>query len=55
LARLDRYGLFIVIGGVLILPMLGDQLGIDLNVFYWLVWRPVQTLLPIFWALGGIG
>ena len=55
LARVDRYGLFIVIGGVLLLPMLGDQLGIDLNVFDWLVWRPVQMLLPAFWALGGIG
>ena len=55
LARLDRYGLLIVIGGVFLLPMLGDALGMDLNVFYWLIWRPVQTMLPFFWALGGVG
>jgi Zn-dependent protease len=55
LARLDRYGLFIVIGGLFLLPMLGDWIGIDLNVFYWLIWRPVQMMLPFFWALGGFG
>lgn len=55
LARLDRYGLLIVIGGVFLLPMLGDAIGVDLNVFYWLIWRPVQMMLPFFWALGGIG
>ncbi len=55
LARLDRYGLLIVIGGLFLLPMVGDALGVDLNVFDWLIWRPVQMLLPFFWALGGIG
>ena len=55
LARLDRYGLFIVIGGLFLLPMVGDWIGVDLNVFYWLIWRPVQMMLPFFWALGGIG
>jgi Zn-dependent protease len=55
LARLERYGLFIIIGGVFLLPLLGDAIGIDLNVFYWLIWRPVQMLLPFFWTLGGVG
>jgi len=55
LARLDRYGLLIVIGGVFLLPMLGDAIGVDLNVFYWLIWRPIQMMLPFFWALGGVG
>jgi len=55
LARLDRYGLFIVIGGLFLLPMVGDWIGVDLNVFYWLIWRPVQMILPFFWSLGGIG
>jgi Zn-dependent protease len=53
LARLERYGLFIVIGLVFIVPMLGRQLGVDLNVFYWVIWRPVAWLLPHFLALGG--
>ncbi|HEY5597632.1 MAG TPA: site-2 protease family protein, partial [Kiloniellales bacterium] len=55
LARVDRYGLVIVIAGVFLLPMLGERIGVDLNVFYWLIWRPVQTMLPVFWTLGGIG
>lgn len=55
LARLERYGLFIIIGGVFLLPMLGDQIGVNLNVFYWLIWQPVEALLPFFWALGGLG
>ena len=55
LARLERYGLFILIGALFLLPWLGGKLGVDLDVFYWLIWRPVEWLLPQFWALGGIG
>jgi Zn-dependent protease len=55
LARLERYGLLIIIGLVFIVPMLGRQIGVDLNVFYWVIWRPVEWMLPFFWALGGIG
>ena len=55
LARLERYGLFILIGALFLLPWLGGKLGVDLNVFYWLIWRPVEWLLPHFWALGGLG
>ncbi len=54
LVRLERYGLFIIIGVVFLVPMLGNQLGMDLNVFYWVILRPVLWLLPNFWALGGI-
>lgn len=55
LARLERYGLFIIIGAAFLLPMLGDRIGVDLNVFYWLIWRPVEILLPFFLSLGGLG
>jgi Zn-dependent protease len=54
LARLERVGLFIVIGAIVLLPMLGEQIGVDLNVFEWLVLRPIEWLLPFFWALGGV-
>ncbi|MFQ5775183.1 MAG: site-2 protease family protein [Kiloniellaceae bacterium] len=53
LARLERYGLFIVIGLVFIVPMLGRELGIDLNVLYWVIWRPVEWLWPFFEQLAG--
>jgi Zn-dependent protease len=55
LARLERFGLFIVIGAILVLPMLGDRIGIDLNVFDWLILRPLEWMLPFFWTLSGNG
>lgn len=54
LARLERFGFFILIGLVFILPMIGERLGMDLNVFYWLIGRPVLWLLPYFLGLAGI-
>ncbi len=53
LARLERFGLFIVIGLVFLLPMLGRQIGLDLNVIYWVIWRPVGWLWPFFESLAG--
>ena len=55
LARLERYGFVILIGVIFILPLLGRQVGLDLNVFTWLVWTPVSAMMPFFGALAGIG
>lgn len=55
LARVERYGLFLVIGLLFLLPYVGDWLGLDLNVLYWVVWRPVQWMLPMFEMLSGFG
>jgi len=55
LARLEPYGMLILIGVIFILPMAGDQLGIDLNIFYWVVWTPVTWLLPFFKLVAGVG
>jgi Zn-dependent protease len=44
LAKLERYGLFILIGLIFILPMAGRELGIDLNIFRWLVGVPLEFL-----------
>ena len=54
LARLERHGFLILIGLIFILPMIGRQIGYDLNLFYWLVWTPVLWLMPIFSALAGV-
>ncbi|MDA0784951.1 MAG: site-2 protease family protein [Proteobacteria bacterium] len=53
LARLERYGLFILIGLIFILPILGRQLGIDLNIFRWLVLGPLEFLRGVL--LHGVG
>ena len=53
LARLERFGIFIVLGLIFLLPMLGRQVGLDLNVVYWLIWQPVDWLWPLFERLAG--
>ena len=53
LARLERWGLLILIAGIFLLPMLGRQIGVDLDLFYWLIWHPVTWLFPFFNALSG--
>jgi Zn-dependent protease len=37
LSRIEPYGMLILIGLLMILPLIGDQLGVDLNI----VWRAV--------------
>ena len=55
LARLERYGFLIIIGVIFLLPMVGARLGLDLHVFYWVVGKPVEWLLPFFvWLAGGV-
>src|SRR5258708_6422553 len=45
LVRLERYGMLIVIGLLFVLPMLGAQLGRDLNIVGWLLGRPVDAII----------
>ena len=54
LARLERWGLLILIGGLFLLPMLGRQIGLDLDLFHWLIGVPVNWLLPFFAAMAGL-
>ncbi len=54
LARLERFGLFIIIGLVFLLPMLGRQVGLDLQVFHWVILRPIKWLCPYFESLSGV-
>ncbi len=53
-ARLERWGLLILIGGLFLLPLLGREIGVDLDLFHWVIWVPVSWLLPIFAALAGL-
>jgi len=54
LARLERAGMFILLGIMFILPMLGNQIGIDLNVFWWLVGIPTEFLMDLVFTVVGI-
>jgi Zn-dependent protease len=53
LARLERYGMLIMIGLIFVLPMLGAQLGVNLNVLGWLVSRPTSTVVETVLRLTG--
>jgi len=55
LARLERYGLPIILGLVFIVPWLGRAVGVDLNVFYWIVAVPVGLLFNLVVTLAGLG
>ncbi len=47
LARLERVGFVIILVVLFGLPLAGEQVGIDLNVFRWLVIGPAQHLLGV--------
>ncbi len=44
LARLEKWGLFLIVGILFILPMIAAQMGIHLNVLGWLIGGPVEFL-----------
>jgi Zn-dependent protease len=53
LARLERYGMLIMIGLIFILPLLGAQLGRNLNVLGWLVSGPTHAVIESILHLTG--
>lgn len=53
LARLERWGFFIIIGALFILPLLGGRLGVNLNIFSWLIGGPVNFLIELILTLTG--
>jgi Zn-dependent protease len=52
-AKLERFGFLLLLGIILLLPMLGRQIGTDLNLFRWAVAVPLAWLMPIFRAIAG--
>lgn len=54
LARLERYGILIILGAVFILPMIGGTVGLDLDVFRWLVAYPAEVLAGLIATAVGI-
>jgi Zn-dependent protease len=54
LARLERYGLFIIIGMVFIVPWIGAKMGVTLNVFEWLVVYPAALVTHAILTLAGV-
>lgn len=52
-ARLERAGLFIVIGVLFLLPYLAREVGYDLDVSGVLIWAPVDFLMSVIATITG--
>ena len=53
-ASLERFGMLLLLALVFLLPMVGREIGVNLNVFNWLVRTPLSRVLPWFESLAGI-
>jgi Zn-dependent protease len=52
-ARLEPYGLLILVALLFFLPVLGQQIGLDLNIISHLIAAPIDALLRfILWLTG---
>jgi len=54
LARLERWGFFILIGALFFLPMLGSAIGLQFNPFFWLVWMPSLFIIEGIATITGV-
>ena len=55
LARLEPYGMLIVIGALFVLPMLAAQIGVGVNIFGQLITRPADAIIQTILYLTGNG
>jgi len=54
LARVERVGMIIILAALFILPWIGGKMGLDLNVFQWLISEPTAYLMDLVFSLTGI-
>lgn len=55
LARLERYGLLVLIGVLVLMPMIGGQLGYDIDILPWLLRTPLEYIGELIFRLAGHG
>jgi Zn-dependent protease len=55
LARLERFGLLLVLGFLFLLPMLGNAVGVNLDLLGWLVSGPVRWIAQVLLGVLGPG
>lgn len=54
LARLERVGILIILGGVFVVPWIGDALGQNWNVFWWVIGQPASAVEHFIYRLVGV-
>ncbi len=56
LARLERYGMPVLIGLLILLPWIGSQMGVDLHIVQWIIGPVAQHIAHfILWVTGNGG
>jgi len=55
LARLERIGIFIVLGAIFVLPWIGGKIGLNLNVFHVLIGEPANYMVYLIMKIAGVG
>lgn len=55
LARLERYGILILIALLILLPMIGDRLGLDFDIIRYIINVPAKYIFEGIAFLTGIG
>jgi Zn-dependent protease len=53
LARFERYGMLVLIGVVVLLPMVGQQIGRNLSLLPWLLSGPVDWVTALILNITG--
>ena len=53
-ARVERIGIGLILGALFLLPWLGEAVGMELNLFWWLVGAPAEYLVRVALALAGV-
>lgn len=53
LVRLEPYGMMILIALIFLLPVIGTQMGVDLNVISYLITTPTEMVLRAIMRLTG--
>lgn len=54
LARLEKYGMFILLGAVVALPWLGSYIGVDLNILAWTILPLKDAVVNLIAAITGL-
>ncbi len=53
-AQSERYGFFIIIGLLIVLPYIGDKLGLDLNILLYVLQYLVQNVFDLITYISGL-
>jgi Zn-dependent protease len=54
LARLERYGFFIIITALFVLPLIGKKIGITLEPIHWFIQSVSRFLISIIAFITGL-